>query len=52
MITAPPAPPTAPKVRQVTGWLLRRPSDLDPDEHETLTDIRSRCPHRTALSRL
>jgi hypothetical protein len=28
MITALPAPPTAPKVRQVTGWLVCRPSDL------------------------
>jgi hypothetical protein len=52
MITALPAPPTAPKVRQVTGgWCVVR-ATFDPDEHETLTDIRSRCPHLTALSRL
>jgi transposase len=49
MITAPPAPPTAPKVRHVTGWLLRRPSDLDPDEHEKLAGIRSRCSHLDSL---
>ncbi|HEY0692574.1 MAG TPA: ISL3 family transposase [Kribbella sp.] len=49
MITAPPAPSTAPKVRQVTGWLLRRPSDLDTDEQEKLTDIRSRCAHLDSL---
>jgi hypothetical protein len=49
MITPPPPPQMAPKVRQVTGWLLRRPSDLDTDERDTLTDIRSRCPHLDSL---
>ena len=50
MITTPPPPPTAPKVRQVTGWLLRRPDDLDAEEHATLAEIRSRCPHMDALA--
>ena len=49
MITPPPPPPMAPKVRQVTGWLLRRPSDLDTDERDKLTDIRSRCPQLDSL---
>jgi transposase len=49
MITTPPPPPPAPKVRHVTGWPLRRRSDLDPDEHEKLVDIRSRCSHLDSL---
>jgi hypothetical protein len=49
MITTPPPPPPAPKVRHVTGWLLRRRSDLEPDEHEKLIDIRSRCSHLDSL---
>lgn len=49
MITAPPEPSTAPKVRQVTGWLLRRPSDLDPDDQEKLAVLRSRCSHLDSL---
>jgi hypothetical protein len=28
---------------------LRRPSDLDPDEHEKLAGIRSRCSHLDSL---
>jgi transposase len=49
MITPPPPPQMAPKVRQVTGWLLRRPSNLDADERDKLTDIRCRCPHLDSL---
>lgn len=39
---APNTPP--PKIRHVTTWLLRRPDDLEPDMHATLTDIRAGCP--------
>jgi transposase len=49
MITPPPPPQMAPKVRQVTGWLLHRPSDLDTDERDKLADIRSRCPQLDSL---
>ncbi|MGW4523374.1 hypothetical protein [Amycolatopsis sp. NPDC004378] len=50
MLTPPPAPSVVPKVRQVTGWLLRRPDDLDDDEKRQLADIRSRCPHLDRLT--
>lgn len=49
MLTPPP-PPVVPKVRQVTGWLLRRPDDLDADEQRQLADIRSRCSHLDRLT--
>ncbi|WP_223838289.1 ISL3 family transposase [Saccharopolyspora pogona] len=50
MLTPPPSPPAVPKVRQITGWLLRRPEDLDTDETNQLADIRSRCPHLDRLA--
>nr|WP_308442440.1 transposase [Micromonospora andamanensis] len=39
-----------PKVRQITGWLLRRPDSLDTDEQLKLRDIRGRCAHLNALA--
>jgi transposase len=50
MLTPAPPPPTVPKVRQITGWLLRRPSDLNTQETSQLADIRSRCPHLNRLA--
>jgi transposase len=50
MLTPAPPPPTVPKVRQITGWLLRRPSDLNAQETSQLADIRSRCPHLNRLA--
>jgi hypothetical protein len=50
MLTPPPAPSVVPKVRQVTGWLLRRPESLDDDEQRQLADIRSRCPRLDRLA--
>ena len=50
MLTPPPPPPTVPKVRQITGWLLRRPGDLDIEDKNRLAKIRSRCPHLDRLA--
>jgi transposase len=41
-LTALPAVPVPPTVRQVTGWLTRRPDDLDEDERLALKDILAR----------
>jgi transposase len=50
MLTPVPPPSTVPKVRQITGWLLRRPGDLDTEEKSQLAEIRSRCPHLDRLA--
>ncbi|MEV0136636.1 transposase [Dactylosporangium sp. NPDC050688] len=34
----------------MTNWILRRYTDLTPDEQHKLNDIRSRCPHLDALT--
>jgi transposase len=47
---AAPKTPAPPKVRQIAGWLLRHPDNLDPDEQVKVTDIRTRCPHLDALA--
>ncbi|GAA0905070.1 hypothetical protein Vau01_066360 [Virgisporangium aurantiacum] len=44
-----PTPVRPPKVRTITGWILRRFTDLDPDEQNNLGDIRRRCPHLDAV---
>ncbi|MBE1496177.1 transposase [Amycolatopsis lexingtonensis] len=50
MLIPPPAPPVVPKIRHVTGWLLRRPGDLEDDEQRQLDGIRSRCSHLDRLA--
>lgn len=40
----PPPPPKPPKLRQVTGWIMRPPHKLTPDQQEELAGIRARCP--------
>jgi transposase len=47
---APPAVPAPPKVRHITGWILRDPATLDHDEQASLTSVRAGCPHLDALA--
>jgi transposase len=44
-----PTPVRPPKVRAIAGWILRRFTDLDPEQQNNLNDIRRRCPHLDAL---
>ena len=46
---APTSGPVVPKVRQITSWLLRRPTDLD-DEQPQLNQILATCPHLDAAA--
>jgi transposase len=46
----PPPRPTPPTVREVTGWILRRPDALDDQEQTRLKEILARCPHLDAAS--
>jgi transposase len=48
--TAPPAAAAPPKVRHITGWLLRHPDDLDADEQVKIKEVRARCPHLDAVA--
>jgi transposase len=45
-----PAAPPAPKTRQITRWLLSRPSRLDADDQAQLAGVTARCPHLDALA--
>ncbi|MFB9476600.1 ISL3 family transposase [Nonomuraea salmonea] len=47
----PPAPTSTrpPTVRQATGWFLRNPAHLDPDEHRQLQALTAACPQLAAL---
>jgi hypothetical protein len=47
---APPAMPTPPTVRAVTGAILRHPDRLDADGQLTVKQVRARCPHLDALA--
>ena len=47
---APPPGPTPPTVREVTGWILRRPDALDDQEQTRLQEVLARCPQLEAAS--
>jgi Transposase len=44
-VTIPP-----PKIGEVTSWLLRRTSDLDPRDQQMRTDLRARCAQLDSLA--
>jgi hypothetical protein len=46
----PPPVPTRPTVREVTGWMLRRPEALEPEEQTRLKEVLARCPHLDTAS--
>jgi len=46
----PPPGPTPPTVREVTGWIMRRPEALDPEELTRFKEVRARCPGLDAAS--
>jgi transposase len=45
-----PAAPPPPKTRQITRWLLSRPSRLDADDQAQLAAVTAACPHLDALA--
>lgn len=47
---APPPRPPAPTVREVTGWMLRRPDTLEPDEQARLKQVLAHCPQLDAAA--
>lgn len=46
----PPPRTTAPTVREVTSWMLRRPDTLDTDEQARLAQVRAHCPQLDATA--
>lgn len=46
----PPPGPTPPTVREVSGWILRRPDALDDQEQTSLQQMPARCPHLDAAA--
>lgn len=45
-----PAAPPAPKPRQITRWLMTRPSRLSPQDQARLAAVTAACPHLDALA--
>ncbi|AVH54707.1 MULTISPECIES: ISL3 family transposase [Streptomyces] len=48
----PQPPPAPPSIRQVTGWLTRRPSSLTEDEHQQLKAVLEHCSELTTAHQL
>ena len=46
----PPARPAAPTVREVTGWILRRPDRLEPGDQVRLKQVLAHCPQLDAAA--
>ena len=46
----PPPTPAPPKVRDLTGWLLRHPDSLDSDDQLKCKEILARCPDLDAVA--
>jgi transposase len=46
----PPARPAAPTVREVTGWILRRPDRLEPADQVRLQQVLAHCPQLDAAA--
>ncbi|HEV8648018.1 MAG TPA: ISL3 family transposase [Actinomycetes bacterium] len=46
----PPPGPTPPTVREVSGWIMRRPDALEAEEQTRLKEVLARCPHLDAAS--
>jgi len=47
----PPPRPTPPTVREVTGWIMRRPEALQAEEQTRSQQVLARCPHLDATSK-
>ena len=47
---APATAPAPPKVRDITGWMLRHPDSLDADEQAKLAEALARCPDLDATA--
>nr|WP_232784359.1 ISL3 family transposase [Carbonactinospora thermoautotrophica] len=45
----PESPPAPPKVRQVVGWIMRNPANLDADDQRRLEAILAACPELAAV---
>jgi transposase len=48
--STPPPAPAPPKVRDLTGWLLRHPDSLDADQQLKLKQVLARCPDLDAVA--
>ncbi|MBT2225113.1 ISL3 family transposase [Nonomuraea sp. NEAU-A123] len=52
MTTAKPATPPAPKIREVTGWIVQPPSKVAAEDLAKLEQITARCPELASITEL